>query len=89
MIHMTVPFGFLFELPAIVLFLTQIGLLNPARLAKLRKSAYFILAVIAVSITPPDIVSDIIVIVPLFLLYEISVAVSKAAVRRAEPDGVR
>ena len=89
MIHVTVPFGFLFELPAAVLFLTRIGLLNPALLAKMRKSAYFVLVVIAVSITPPDIVSDIIVIAPLLLLYEISVAISKATVRRTEPAGVR
>jgi sec-independent protein translocase protein TatC len=89
MIHMTVPFGFLFELPAVVLFLTRIGLLNPARLARMRKTAYFILVIIAVGITPPDIVSDIIVIVPLLLLYEISVAISKAAIRRAEPAGAR
>jgi len=45
--------------------------------------------VVAVSITPPDIVSDIIVIAPLLLLYEISVAISKATVRRTEPAGVR
>jgi len=89
MIHMTVPFGFLFELPAVVLFLTRIGVLNPARLARMRKSAYFILVIVAVSITPPDIVSDIIVIVPLLLLYEVSVALSKAASRRAEPAGAR
>ncbi|AGA57552.1 MAG: twin-arginine translocase subunit TatC [Thermobacillus sp.] len=89
MIHMTVPFGFLFELPAALLFLTRIGVLNPARLARMRKSAYFILVIVAVSITPPDIVSDIIVIVPLLLLYEVSVALSKAASRRAEPAGAR
>lgn len=89
MIHMTVPFGFLFELPAALLFLTRIGVLNPARLARMRKSAYFILVIVAVSITPPDIVSDIIVIVPLLLLYEVSVALSKVASRRAEPAGAR
>ena len=89
MIHMTVPFGFLFELPAIVLFLTRIGVLNPARLARMRKSAYLVLAVVAVSITPPDIVSDILVIVPLLALYEISISISKAAFRRVEPAGAR
>ncbi|QYR19593.1 twin-arginine translocase subunit TatC [Paenibacillus sp. sptzw28] len=77
MIHMTVPFGFLFEMPAIVMFLTKLGILNPAKLAKARKLAYFILAIIAITITPPDILSDVIVIVPLFLLYEISITISK------------
>ncbi|MFC0214738.1 twin-arginine translocase subunit TatC [Paenibacillus chartarius] len=82
MINMTVPFGFLFEMPVIVMFLTQIGVLNPARLAKARKLAYFGLAVTAVTITPPDIMSDILVIIPLFLLYEISVSLSKFVYRK-------
>lgn len=81
MIHMTVPFGLLFEMPAIVMFLTKLGILNPNRLAKARKLAYFILVIIAVTITPPDILSDIIVIVPLFLLYEISITISKVVYR--------
>lgn len=81
MIHMTVPFGLLFEMPAIVMFLTKLGILNPVKLAKARKLAYFILALIAITITPPDILSDIIVIVPLFLLYEISISISKMVYR--------
>ncbi|MEK3882024.1 twin-arginine translocase subunit TatC [Paenibacillus sp. PL2-23] len=81
MIHMTVPFGLLFEMPAIVMFLTKLGVLNPNRLAKARKLAYFLLVIIAVTITPPDILSDIIVIVPLFLLYEISITISKFVYR--------
>ena len=81
MIHMTVPFGLLFEMPAIVMFLTKLGILNPNRLVKARKLAYFVLVIIAVTITPPDILSDIIVIVPLFLLYEISITISKFVYR--------
>ncbi len=82
MIHMTVPFGLLFEMPAVVMFLTKLGILNPHRLAKARKLAYFLLVIVAVTVTPPDILSDIVVIVPLFLLYEISVAISKAVYRK-------
>ena len=82
MIHMTVPFGFLFEMPAIVVFLTKLGIVNPHRLAKMRKSAYFLLCIVAVTITPPDIMSDLIVIVPLFLLYEISVSISRFIYRK-------
>ena len=81
MIHMTVPFGLLFEMPAVVMFLTKLGILNPHRLAKARKLAYFILVIVAVTITPPDILSDVIVIVPLFLLYEISITISKFVYR--------
>jgi sec-independent protein translocase protein TatC len=82
MIHMTVPFGLLFEMPAIVMFLTKIGILNPIRLAKARKLAYFVLVIVSVTITPPDILSDIIVIIPLFLLYEISITISKFMYRK-------
>lgn len=81
MIHMTVPFGLLFEMPAVVMFLTKLGIVNPHRLAKARKLAYFILVIVAVTITPPDILSDVIVIVPLFLLYEISITISKFVYR--------
>ncbi|MUT68727.1 twin-arginine translocase subunit TatC [Paenibacillus sp. NEAU-GSW1] len=82
MIHMTIPFGLLFEMPAIVMFLTKLGVLNPIRLAKARKVAYFVLCIVAVTITPPDILSDIIVVVPLFLLYEISITISKFVYRK-------
>lgn len=82
MIHMTVPFGFLFEMPAVTLFLSKLGIVNPARLAKARKPAYFVLSIVAVTITPPDIISDILVIIPLFALYEISVSISKLVYRQ-------
>ncbi|MFC5468114.1 twin-arginine translocase subunit TatC [Cohnella suwonensis] len=82
MLSMTVPFGLLFEMPVIVMFLTRLGILTPARLAKGRKLSYFLLTVTAVMITPPDIVSDILVTIPLFLLYEISVTLSKWAYRK-------
>ncbi|CAM3381952.1 twin-arginine translocase subunit TatC [Marinicrinis lubricantis] len=82
MLHMTVPFGILFEMPAVVMFLTKIGILNPLKLSRMRKMAYFLLVIIAVTITPPDIVSDILVIVPLFILYEISITLSKWVYRK-------
>lgn len=84
MINMTVPFGVLFEMPAVIMFLTSLGILNPVRLAKARKMAYLLLTVTAVTITPPDIVSDVLVIVPLFLLYEINVALSRIVYNRQE-----
>jgi sec-independent protein translocase protein TatC len=82
MIHMTLPFGFLFELPVIIMFLTSLGVLNPYRLQQIRKYAYFVLVLTAVLITPPDFLSDILVILPLLFLYECSVLLSKVAYRR-------
>lgn len=82
MISLTLPFGFLFEMPLVVMFLTRLGILNPMRLAKARKLSYFSLAVVSILITPPDPISDILVIVPLLLLYEVSVTISKIVYKK-------
>lgn len=82
LLHMTLPFGFLFELPVVIMFLTSIGIIDPYKLKKMRKFAYFILVVVAVLVTPPDIISDILVILPLLLLYETSVSLSKYVFNR-------
>jgi sec-independent protein translocase protein TatC len=84
LINMVLPFGFLFELPVIIMFLTSLGVLNPYRLQKARKYSYFILIVTAVLITPPDFLSDILVIIPLLFLYECSVLLSKVVYRRQQ-----
>ncbi|NPC91412.1 twin-arginine translocase subunit TatC [Bacillus sp. WMMC1349] len=82
MLNLTVPFGFLFEMPLVVMFLTSLGILNPARLAKMRKISYFVLIVISVVITPPDFISDVLVIVPLLVLYELSISLSTFIYRK-------
>jgi sec-independent protein translocase protein TatC len=84
LIHMTLPFGFLFELPLVIMFLTSLGVLNPYRLQKIRKYSYFGLILTAVLITPPDLLSDILVIIPLLFLYECSVILSKVVYRRKQ-----
>lgn len=84
MLRMTLPFGILFELPAVVMFLTSLGIINPFQLKKIRKQAYFILIVISVLITPPDIISDVLVILPLLLLYEFSISLSKVVYRKKQ-----
>ncbi|HDX9578893.1 twin-arginine translocase subunit TatC [Bacillus cytotoxicus] len=82
LMNVTLPFGVLFELPVVVMFLTSLGILNPYVLSSIRKYAYFVLAVIAVVITPPDFVSDFIVTIPLLVLYEISISLSKVVFRK-------
>ena len=84
MLNLTLPFGLLFEIPLIVMFLTSIGVINPILLSKARKISYFALTVIAIFITPPDFISDILVIVPLFALYECSVILSKIVYRKKQ-----
>jgi sec-independent protein translocase protein TatC len=80
--HTTLPFGFLFELPVVAMFLTSLGIINPYVLQKMRKYAYFVLVIIAVVISPPDIMSDVLVTIPLLFLYEISINMSKIVYRR-------
>ena len=80
--NMTLPFGVLFELPVVVMFLTSLGIINPFVLAKIRKYAYFVLIIIAVVITPPDFMSDFVVTLPLLLLYEVSINLSKFVYRK-------
>lgn len=82
LISLTVPFGILFELPVVILFLTAIGILNPRMLKKSRKIAYFVILITSVLITPPDLISDILVLVPLVLIYEISINLSSFVYRK-------
>ncbi|WP_338752896.1 twin-arginine translocase subunit TatC [Bacillus sp. FJAT-52991] len=81
--QITIPFGFLFQLPVVTLFLTRLGIITPMFLAKIRRYAYFSLLVIAALITPPDIMSHLMVTVPLLILYEISIWISKIGYKKA------
>lgn len=76
MFRLTVPIAILFEIPAVVMFLTRLGLIEPQMLRKSRKYAYFILVVLSVALSPPDFMSDVLLIIPLLLLYEISILLS-------------
>ncbi|WP_394189493.1 twin-arginine translocase subunit TatC [Paenisporosarcina quisquiliarum] len=86
LLNMTLPFGFLFELPVVIMFLTSLGIINPFVLQKIRKYAYFVLILTSVLITPPDFLSDILVIIPLLLLYEGSITLSKFVYRRQQKN---
>ncbi|MNW31160.1 Sec-independent protein translocase protein TatCy [compost metagenome] len=84
--NLILPVALLFELPLVIMFLTAIRILNPSRLRKVRRFAYFGLVFIAVVITPPDLVSDLLVTVPLLLLYEGSIFVSSLVYRRQQRE---
>src|SRR5690625_745947 len=76
LLRITIPFALLFEIPIIIMFLTSLGIVSPSFLKKMRKYAYFILLIVGALITPPDIFLQLIVAVPLFILYEISIYLS-------------
>ncbi|MHA6251148.1 twin-arginine translocase subunit TatC [Oceanobacillus sp. CAU 1775] len=80
--RVTIPFALLFELPIIAMFLTSLGVLTPDFMIKNRKYAYFGLIVVGVLITPPDFVLQLVVAVPLIILYEISIQLSKVVYKK-------
>ncbi|WP_019413612.1 twin-arginine translocase subunit TatC [Paenisporosarcina sp. TG20] len=80
--QITLPFGIVFQLPIILLFFTRLGIITPMLMVKMRKYAYFALFIIAAFITPPDLFSHLLVTVPLFLLYEISVLISRIGYKK-------
>ena len=82
MFRVVLPFAILFEIPIIVMFLTSLGMVTPQFLRKMRKYAYFILLIVGALVTPPDVVLQVVVAVPLFLLYEISIYLSAIVYRK-------
>lgn len=68
--------GLIFELPIIIYFLTKIGVITPQFLRKYRKMALIIVLIVSAVITPPDIASQVIVTIPVIILYEISILIS-------------
>lgn len=73
--------GLIFELPIIIYFFTKIGLVTPEILKKYRKFALVIVLILSAVITPPDIASQVIVAIPILVLYQISIYISKVVVR--------
>ena len=69
--------GLFFLLPVVTYLLTKIGLFDSAFLKKYRKHAIVIILILAAIITPPDVISQIIVSIPILILYEIGIVVSK------------
>jgi len=78
--------GVVFELPVVVYFLSKVGIITPSFLKKSRRYAIVIIFIIAAIITPPDIFSQTMMAIPLILLYEASILVSKRAVKKSEKD---
>lgn len=72
----TLASGILFELPVFIYFLSKIGLVTPAFLRKYRRHAMVLNLIASAIITPPDVSSQIIVAIPIVLLYEVGIVLS-------------
>lgn len=81
--------GIVFELPMISFFLSKIGILKPAFMRKYRKHAIVLILLIAGIVTPsPDVTSQLLLGVPLFLLYEISILICKFSQKKVSPEDI-
>ncbi len=81
-VSLTFAVGVVFELPILVYFLTSIGVITPAFMKKNRKYMFVILLILAAIITPPDMFSQVLVVIPLVLLYEFSIIISKRVYKK-------
>lgn len=78
--------GILFELPVVIYFLAKIGLVTAPLLRNVRKYALIVVLVLAAFVTPPDPFSQLLVAIPLMLLYELSIKVADVVGKRRERE---
>lgn len=81
--NMSLVCALVFELPVLVYFLSRLGILTADFMRRYRRHAIIILAICSAVITPPDIISMILVIIPMYLLYELSIGIAAHNEKRA------
>jgi sec-independent protein translocase protein TatC len=74
--------GLFFLFPIVTFLLVKIGLFTPDFLIKYRKHAIVVILILAAVITPPDVISQVIVTIPIYLLFEVSILVAKRVVKQ-------
>lgn len=83
---MLLAFGFIFELPLVLTFMARMGLVTVPFLQKNRKYAILIFFIVAAILTPPDVVSQILMAIPLIILYEISIIGARIFAKKPDSD---
>lgn len=81
--------GLFFELPIIIYFLSRMGLVTAEFLRKYRKYAIVIVLIVAAVVTPPDVISQIIVAIPMLIIYELSIYISAAVARNKAKEALK
>lgn len=84
LVAFVLPFGLMFELPIVMSLLTRANLVQVSAYGKFRKYVIFAIFVVAAILTPPDVISQVLLAVPLLLLYEIGIIVAKITRKRAD-----
>jgi sec-independent protein translocase protein TatC len=75
-------FGFVFELPVVAFFLSRMGVVTPDFMKKKRRYAILLIFVVAAVLTPPDVISQFMMAVPVMALYEISILIATLAEKK-------
>jgi sec-independent protein translocase protein TatC len=78
--------GLVFQLPILVYFLSKVGLVTPDFLKKYRRHSLIVIVTLSAIITPPDVFSQILVALPLMVLYEIGIAISRRIMKQQEAE---
>ncbi len=84
MTMLTLPSGFVFELPIVVYIFSKLGILYPSAMRKYRKHSFLVILVISALITPPDLISQVFIALPLYFLYEMSILICSRVVKNNE-----
>jgi sec-independent protein translocase protein TatC len=78
------PFGLIFELPVVMGILTRAGMASPALFAKIRRYMILAVFVVAAILTPPDVISQLLLALPLLVLFEAGIVVAKVVEKRRQ-----
>lgn len=81
-IRLLLAFGLVFEMPVVVFFLTKIGLITPDSMKKFRKFAILSSFILSAILTPPDVATQIMMALPIIILYELSIFISQGVHRK-------
>jgi sec-independent protein translocase protein TatC len=88
MIMFTAPAGLIFELPVLVFFLTKIGLLSSDTMRTYRRHSIIVILLLSAIITPPDVITQFLIAIPLSVLYEISIWIAKRVERKEAEESL-
>lgn len=82
----TLPAGLIFELPIVVFFLSKVGLVTSASMRQYQKHAFVVILIVAAILTPPDVITQFLIAIPLYILYQVSILIAKRNEKKLEKE---
>lgn len=86
MIMFTMPVGIIFELPIIVYYLSKMGLITDVFMREYRRHSIVLILIIAAFVTPPDVMTQVIIGIPIYILYELSIHIAAKQTKKREAE---